>query len=163
MNVYGWTKNEIDIRNIYLKNKFGFRPSQWVALKFFNVYGLNEFHKKNMISIVLKTFLQIKNGKETCLFKSYKENYKDGEQERDFIYVKDCIDTLLWFLGNKKLSGVYNIGTGASRTFNELINCVYKSLNKNINVKYIEMPDELKSQYQYHTQADLFKLRRFPC
>ncbi|MDC3023972.1 ADP-glyceromanno-heptose 6-epimerase [Alphaproteobacteria bacterium] len=160
MNVYGWTKNEIDIRNIYLKNKFGFRPSQWVALKFFNVYGLNEFHKKNMISIVLKTFLQIKNGKETCLFKSYKENYKDGEQERDFIYVKDCIDTLLWFLGNKNISGIYNIGTGASRTFNELINCVYKSLNKNINVKYIEMPDELKSQYQYHTQADLFKLRK---
>ena len=160
MNVYGWTKNEVDIRNIFLKKTFGFCPSQWVALKFFNVYGINEFHKKNMISIVLKTFLQIKENQETFLFKSYKKKYLDGEQERDFVYVKDCINALVWFLDNKKISGVFNIGTGKANTFNDLVNAVYKSLNKNINVRYIEMPEKLKSQYQYHTQANLSKLRK---
>ncbi len=160
MNVYGWTKNEVDIRNIFLKKTFGLFPSQWVALKFFNVYGVNEFHKKNMISIVLKTFLQIKENKETCLFKSYKQQYLDGEQQRDFVYIKDCINTLVWFLENKKISGIFNIGTGKANTFNDLVNTVYKSLNKNINVRYIEMPETLKSQYQYHTQANLNKLRK---
>ena len=159
MNVYGWTKNEVDIRNIFLKKSLGFCPSQWVALKFFNVYGINEYHKKNMISIVLKTFLQIKENKETCLFKSYKKKYLDGEQKRDFVYVKDCINALLCFLDNKQVSGIFNIGTGTANTFNELVSAVYKSLNKNINIRYIEMPEALKSQYQYHTQANLNKLR----
>ena len=159
LNVYGWTKNEIDIRNMYLKKQFEFYPSQWVALKFFNVYGINEFHKKNMISIALKTFLQIKEKKETHLFKSYKKNYRDGEQKRDFVY-EDCISTLLWFLENEKISGIFNVGTGISRTFNDLVGFVYKALNKNINVKYIEMPDELKSQYQYNTKANLLKLNK---
>ena len=160
MNVYGWTKNEVDIRNIFLKNTYGLKPSQWVALKFFNVYGINEFHKKDMISIVLKTFLQIKNNKETNLFKSYKKKYPDGDQERDFVYVKDCISTLLWFLENEKISGVFNIGTGQANTFNNLVYAVYKSLNKNINLSYIDMPEKLKNQYQYHTQANLSKLRK---
>ena len=159
MNVYGWTKNEVDIRNIFLKNSLGLHPFQWVALKFFNVYGINEYHKKNMISIVLKTFLQIKKNKETCLFKSYKKKYLDGEQKRDFVYVKDCVNALLWFLDNKQVSGIFNIGTGTANTFNELVSLVYKSLNKNINIRYIEMPEALKSQYQYHTQANLNKLK----
>tara|TARA_B100001939_G_C16890551_1_gene595177 strand:- start:175 stop:1149 length:975 start_codon:yes stop_codon:yes gene_type:complete len=160
MNVYGWTKNEVDVRNIYLKKNYGLFPPQWVALKFFNVYGINEFHKKNMISIVLKTFLQIKEEKETKLFKSYKKKYLDGEQKRDFVYIKDCISTLLWFLENKKISGIFNIGTGKANTFNDLVNSVYKSLNKNINLRYIEMPENIKNQYQYHTQANLSKLRK---
>ena len=160
MNVYGWTKNEVDKRNISLKNAFDIHPSQWVALKFFNVYGINEFHKKNMISIVLKTFLQIKKNKETCLFKSYKKKYSHGDQERDFIYVKDCINVLLWFLENDKISGIFNVGTGQANTFNNLVAYVYKALNKNINLSYIEMPEVLKNQYQYHTQANLSKLRK---
>ncbi len=159
MNVYGWTKNEVDVRNIFLKKFLGICPSQWVSLKFFNVYGINEYHKKNMISIVLKTFLQIKENKETCLFKSYKKKYLDGEQKRDFVYVKDCVNALLWFLDNKQISGIFNIGTGTANTFNELVSLVYKSLNKNINIRYIEMPEALKSQYQYHTQANLNKLK----
>ncbi len=159
MNVYGWTKNQIDLRNIFLKENFGISPPQWVGLKFFNVYGNNEYHKENMISVILKTFIQIKKNQETNLFKSYKKNYKDGEQKRDFIYVKDCIKTLLWFFENNNVSGIFNIGTGFSSTFNDLVNNVYKCLNKNINVRYIEMPNSIKKQYQYETEANLNKLR----
>ncbi len=159
MNVYGWTKNQIDLRNIFLKNNLGISPPQWIGLKFFNVYGNNEYHKENMISVVLKTFIQIKKNQETNLFKSYKKTYKDGEQKRDFIYVKDCIKTLLWFLENKNVSGIFNIGTGFSSTFNDLVSNVYKCLNKNINVRYVEMPNSIRKQYQYETEANLNKLR----
>ena len=160
MNVYGWTKNQIDLRNIFLKSNCSISPPQWIGLKFFNVYGNNEYHKENMISVVLKTFIQIKKNQETNLFKSYKKTYRDGEQKRDFIYVKDCIKTLLWFLDNKNISGIFNIGTGFSSTFNDLVSNVYKCLNKNINVKYVEMPNSIRKQYQYETEANLNKLRR---
>ena len=159
MNVYGWTKNQVDIRNIFYKTRKKIFPPQWVGIKFFNVYGNNEFHKKNMISVILKSFIQIKKGDQINLFKSYKNQYKDGEQKRDFIYVKDCIRALLWFLENNNISGLFNLGSGNSNTFNELVNNVYKNLKKNVNVKYIEMPDKIKKQYQYETQADLKKLR----
>ena len=161
LNVYGWTKNQVDIRNIFAKESLNIRPPQWVALKFFNVYGNNEYHKDNMISIVLKTYLQIKKGYQTNLFKSYKKSYKDGEQKRDFIYVKDCISILLWFLENENLCGIFNIGTGVANTFNDLVANVYRCLNRNVNIKYIEMPDSLKKQYQYETRANLTKLRNF--
>ncbi|PPR27210.1 MAG: ADP-L-glycero-D-manno-heptose-6-epimerase [Alphaproteobacteria bacterium MarineAlpha9_Bin4] len=160
LNVYGWTKNQIDMRNVFFKESIGMTPPQWVGLKFFNVYGNNEYHKKNMISVVLKTYIQIKQNKETKLFKSYKKFYKDGEQKRDFIYVKDCINTLLWFLENKKVSGIFNIGTGKSNTFNDLVSSVYGCLNKNSNIKYIDMPKSIKRQYQYETKANLNKLRK---
>ena len=160
MNVYGWTKNQVDLRNLYLKTKLNIYPPQWVALKFYNVYGSNEIHKDNMISVVLKTYLQIKNEEETCLFKSHKSNYKNGEQKRDFVYVKDCIDALLWFLENKQISGIFNIGTGQANTFNDLVYNVYKGLKKNINISYIDMPEKLKSQYQYETEANINKLRK---
>ena len=161
LNVYGWTKNQVDVRNVFAKENFNIKPPQWVGLKFFNVYGNNEYHKDNMISIVLKTYLQIKKGYQTNLFKSYKESYKDGEQKRDFIYVKDCISILLWFLENKNLSGIFNVGTGEANTFNDLVANVYFCLNRNVNIKYIEMPDSLKKQYQYETKANLNKLRNF--
>ena len=112
-----------------------------------------------MISVILKSFIQIKKGDQINLFKSYKNQYKDGEQKRDFIYVKDCVRALLWFLENNNISGLFNLGSGNSNTFNELVNNVYKNLKKNVNVKYIEMPDKIKKQYQYETQADLKKLR----
>ncbi len=159
LNVYGWTKNQIDLRNLFLKKNKKISPPQWVALKFFNVYGKNEFHKENMISIVLKTYIQIKRGIETSLFKSYKKIYEDGEQKRDFVYIKDCIEILLWFYNNQTINGIFNIGTGNSYTFNNLVNNVYKCLNKNINVRYIDMPENIKSQYQYETKANLDKLR----
>jgi len=158
LNVYAWTKNEVDKRSLYKQNVLGSCPPQWISLKFFNVYGPNEKHKENMISIVLKTFQQIKKNETTLLFKSYNKKYKDGEQERDFIYVKDCVKVLMWFLEKDKISGIFNVGTGQSRTFNDLVKNVYKNMNKNINLRYIEMPGEIKSQYQYHTKANMEKL-----
>ena len=158
LNIYAWTKNEVDKRNLYSENILNLYPPQWVSLKFFNVYGPNENHKENMISIVLKTFQQIKKNETTFLFKSYNKQYDDGEQKRDFIYVKDCIKVLMWFLEKDNLSGIFNVGTGQARTFNDLVKNVYRNMNKNINLKYIEMPSEIKNQYQYHTQADMKKL-----
>ena len=158
LNIYAWSKNEVDKRNLFAKNILNVSPPQWISLKFFNVYGPNESHKENMISIVLKTYQQIKKNETTLLFKSYNNQYEDGEQKRDFIYVKDCIKVLMWFLEKDNISGIFNVGTGQARTFNDLVYNVYKNLKKNINLKYIDMPKEIKNQYQYHTKADLRKL-----
>ena len=158
LNIYAWSKNEVDKRNLFAKNRLNIFPPQWISLKFFNVYGPNENHKENMISIVLKTFQQIKKNETTLLFKSYNNQYEDGEQKRDFIYVKDCIKVLMWFLEKDNISGIFNVGTGQARTFNDLVYNVYKNMKKNINLKYIDMPKEIKNQYQYHTKADLKKL-----
>ena len=111
-----------------------------------------------MISIVLKTFQQIKKNETTLLLKSHNDKYEKGEQKRDFIYVKDCIKVLMWFLEKDNISGIFNVGTGQARTFNDLVYNVYKNLKKNINLKYIDMPKEIKNQYQYNTKADLRKL-----
>ena len=158
LNIYAWTKNEVDKRNIFYKNFLNLHPPQWVSLKFFNVYGPNENHKENMMSIVLKTFQQIKKNETTTLFKSYNSKFKDGEQKRDFVYVKDCIKVLMWFLQKKEISGIFNVGTGIARTFNDLVINVYKNMNKNINLQYIDMPKEIKNQYQYTTKADMKNL-----
>ncbi len=158
LNIYAWTKNEIDKRNLYSENILDTSPPQWISLKFFNVYGPNEEHKENMISIVLKTFQQIKRNETTLLFKSYRNQYDDGEQKRDFIYVKDCIKVLMWFLKKEKISGIFNVGTGHARTFNDLVKNVYNNMNKNINLKYVDMPTSIRNQYQYYTEADVKKL-----
>ena len=158
LNIYAWSKNEVDKRNLFAKNLLNISPPQWISLKFFNVYGPNENHKENMISIVLKTFQQIKKNETTLLFKSYNDKYEDGEQKRDFIYVKDCVKVLMWFLEKEKVSGIFNVGTGQARTFNDLVYNVYKNMKKNINLRYIDMPKEIKNQYQYYTEADLRKL-----
>ncbi|MAI02841.1 MAG: ADP-glyceromanno-heptose 6-epimerase [Rickettsiales bacterium] len=160
LNIYAWTKNEIDKRNMYLKNNLNICPPQWIALKFFNVYGPNEHHKDNMISMVLKTYNQINRKEATSLFKSHNIKYKDGEQKRDFIYVKDCIKVLIWFMKNNRVSGVYNVGTGKARTFNDLVCSVYSTLKKNINIKYIDMPINIRGQYQYLTEASIYNLRK---
>ncbi|MDA9558512.1 ADP-glyceromanno-heptose 6-epimerase [Alphaproteobacteria bacterium] len=159
LNVYAWTKNEVDKRNIFSDKILNICPSQWIGLKFFNVYGPNEEHKDNMISIILKTYKQICNSETTNLFKSYNIDFKDGEQKRDFIYVKDCVKVLIWFMEHSNKSGLFNVGTGEARTFNTLVSNVYKSMNKNININYIDMPKNIKNQYQYITKADLGNLR----
>ena len=160
LNIYAWSKNEVDKRNLFAKNILNISPPQWISLKFFNVYGPNESHKENMISIILKTYQQIKKNETTLLFKSYNHQYEDGEQKRDFIYVKDCIKILMWFLEKDNISGIFNVGTGQARTFNDLVYNVYKNMKKNINLRYIDMPKEIKNQYQYHTKADLGKLTK---
>ena len=160
MNVYGWSKHQADIRSFFLDRYLNFSPPQWVGIKFFNVYGENEFHKNSMKSVVLKTYEEILKNEHTKLFKSYNKLYLDGEQSRDFVYVKDCISILIWYMENENVSGIYNLGTGKSRTFLDLVCNVYKMMKKNVNIKFIDMPENIKIQYQYETKADLSNIRK---
>ena len=130
-----------------------------VGLKYFNVFGPNEYHKGDMRSVILKAFQQIQKTNKMQLFKSYKKEYADGEQKRDFLYVKDAVDMTLFFLDNPQICGIFNIGTGAAHTWNELANAIFNALGKTPNIEYIDMPEHLKAHYQYFTQADMSKLR----
>ncbi|HPN37554.1 MAG TPA: ADP-glyceromanno-heptose 6-epimerase [Melioribacteraceae bacterium] len=153
LNMYGYSKHMFDLwaRKNDIANKI-------VGLKYFNVYGPNEYHKGDMRSVVHKAFEQIKNEGKVKLFKSYNTEFKDGEQMRDFIYVKDAVEMTLYFLENRDIHGVFNIGTGISRTWNDLVTAIFNSLNLPVNIEYIDMPDYLKGKYQYYTKADNTKL-----
>ena len=155
LNLYGWSKHIFD-RLILKKKK---KPSQLVGLKFFNVYGPNEFHKNEMKSVILKIYEKVSNNLQVNLFKSHNVNFKDGEQLRDFIYVKDVISILEWFLSNPKINGLYNVGTGVPRSFNDIAKSVFKNTNKTTSHKYINTPLKIRKQYQYYTKANIKKLR----
>ncbi len=129
-----------------------------VGLKFFNVFGPNEYHKGAMRSLVLKAYKKVSEEGKMLLFKSYKKEYKHGEQKRDFIYIKDAIDVAMYFFENPNLSGIYNVGTGRAQTWNELAAALFKAVDKKPCIEYIEMSPELRDQYQYFTQADVSKL-----
>lgn len=159
LNLYGWSKHIVDRfiwSNLGSKNK----PIQCVGLKFFNVYGPNEFHKKNMKSIILKIYEDIQNKKKIKLFKSHNPNFNDGEQLRDFIYVKDVIDVIHWFLKKPKINGLFNVGSGTPQSFNILTEYVYRNCNRKKNIEYIDTPKNIREQYQYFTKASLIKLRK---
>lgn len=154
LNMYGYSKQLFDywiIKNGFDKNVVG--------LKYFNVFGPNEYHKDDMRSVVHKAYIQILSSGSVNLFKSYKKDYKDGEQMRDFIYVNDAVDMTLFFLENRNVNGLFNIGTGNARTWNDLVTSVFNSMGKPVKIKYIEMPEDIREKYQYFTQADLTKLR----
>jgi ADP-L-glycero-D-manno-heptose 6-epimerase len=127
------------------------------GIKFFNVFGPNEYHKGSMSSMVYKSFNQIKETGKVGLFKSNDPNYPDGGQMRDFIYVKDCVDVMMKMIDNKKINGIYNLGTGKARTWNSLIESVFQAMGLPTNIEYVEMPDLLKNQYQNFTEADMDK------
>lgn len=153
LNMYGYSKHLFDLwaqRNDLLK--------QIVGLKFFNVYGPNEYHKGDMSSVIYKAFHQIRATGKLRLFKSAHPNYKDGEQMRDFVYVKDVANTIGYFLDNPNENGIFNLGSGKARTWNSLANAVFRALDLDINIEYIEMPQVLRDKYQYYTQADCGKL-----
>ncbi len=153
LNLYGESKQCFDIwakQNNLL--------SKIVGLKYFNVFGPNEYHKDDMRSFIIKSYEQIKSAGTVKLFKSYKKEYKDGEQKRDFIYIKDVVDMTLFFFDNRDKNGIYNIGTGLAHTWNELVNAVFDSLSIKSKIEYIDMPENLKEQYQYFTQANISKL-----
>jgi ADP-L-glycero-D-manno-heptose 6-epimerase len=135
-------------------------PPEWFGLKFFNVYGPNEYHKGHMMSVVKKAFEQIKEKGKVGLFKSYKKEFADGGQLRDFIYVKDVAYAMIELsrVQDSSLSGIYNLGTGKARSFADLAQAVFKALNLEPNIEYIEMPESLRDQYQYYTQAEMGKL-----
>ena len=155
LNFYGWSKQYFDIwakRQGLLEGIAG--------LKYFNVYGPNEYHKGDMRSFVIKAYEQIKETGKVRLFKSYRKEYKDGGQKRDFIYLKDAVDMTLFFYDNKKINGIFNIGTGTAHTWNELVGAVFGALERDPVIEYIDMPLELREQYQYFTRADMDKIKK---
>jgi len=154
LNAYGFSKQIFDLWA--LKNKI---LDKIAGLKYFNVYGPGEYHKGDMRSMVLKAYEQIKRDGKIRLFKSYKPEYKDGEQLRDFIYVKDAVDMTLFFLEKPELNGIFNIGTGQPRSWNDLARAVFSSLKMQLNIVYVDMPEEIKDKYQYFTKAEMKKLK----
>ena len=155
LNMYGYSKQLFDLwaRRAGLLKKI-------VGLKYFNVFGPNEYHKGDMRSFIFKAFEQINATGKVRLFKSHKPEYKDGEQLRDFLYVKDAVDMTLFFYDNPQISGLFNIGTGKARTWNDLVKAVFAAMDKKPSIEYIEMPDSIRNQYQYYTCADITKLRQ---
>lgn len=154
LNGYGYSKQLFDVwarDNGYLDKIAG--------LKYFNVFGPNEYHKEDMRSVVHKSFQQIKKTGRARLFKTTSSQYGDGEQERDFIYVKDAVDMTLFFHNNKKTNGIYNVGTGEANTFNSLVKPIFKVLGLKEDIEYFDMPERLKEKYQDYTQADITKIR----
>lgn len=154
LNMYGYSKQLFDL---YARREGILK--RIVGLKYFNVYGPNEDHKGDMRSLVHKSFAQVKKEGVIRLFKSYREDYKDGEQKRDFLYVKDAVAMTLHLAANKKAGGLFNIGSGSARTWIDLANSVFAALKKKPVIEFIEMPDAIRDKYQYFTQADIAKLR----
>jgi ADP-L-glycero-D-manno-heptose 6-epimerase len=158
LNMYGYSKQLFDLyarRRGLLKNIVG--------LKYFNVFGPNEEHKGDMRSVVSKVFKSARDEGKITLFKSGRPDYGDGEQKRDFIYVKDAVEMTLFFLDNRSVSGLYNVGTGKANTWNSLANAIFSALGKEPRIDYKDMPEELEGKYQYFTQADISKIRKAGC
>ncbi|MCW8812468.1 MAG: ADP-glyceromanno-heptose 6-epimerase [Ignavibacteriaceae bacterium] len=155
LNMYGYSKQLFDL---WAKKNDAFKKI--VGLKYFNVYGPNEFHKGDMRSVVHKAFGQISDTGKVRLFKSMNSKYKDGEQLRDFIYIKDAVEMTLFFLDRSNVNGLFNVGTGKSRTWNDLVTSIFKATNKPVNIEYIDMPQHLRDKYQYFTEAKMEKIKK---
>lgn len=156
LNPYGLSKQEFDLWAGESETK----PPFWYGLKFFNVYGYGEAHKGKMASVALQIYNQIEAEKVVKLFKSHCPEIFDGEQLRDFIYIDDVVDVCIWFYENKPMCGLYNVGTGKARTFNDLAKTIFECLERKENIKYIDIPPKIRDKYQYFTEAKVFKLRR---
>lgn len=158
LNIYGYSKQLFDQLAIDTT-----AHKKMVGLKFFNVYGPNEYHKGDMASVVYKAYHQIKETSQMKLFKSYNPDFKDGEFKRDFVYIKDCVDVIWWLLNNKKVNGIFNLGTGRAQSWNDLANGLFAAMDKKPKIEYIEMPEHLRAQYQYFTEAKMDKLTKAGC
>jgi ADP-L-glycero-D-manno-heptose 6-epimerase len=159
LNLYGWSKHLFD-RWVARQIADGHpRPPQWVGLKFFNVYGPNEFHKGDMRSLVTKAYPLAAAGEPVTLFRSHHPDYADGGQMRDFVYVRDCVDVMLWLLENPGISGLFNLGTGRAQTWLDLMTALYRSVGRELTVRWMETPLELRDRYQYFTEARMQRLR----
>lgn len=160
LNKYGYSKQLSD-EWILKQSK---KPKVWFGVKFFNVFGPQEYHKGKMSSVVFQSFNQIKDVGEVKLFKSHRPDYNDGEQLRDFVYVKDVVRAMIELIdaGKKKpsISGIYNLGTGQARSFHDLVKATYSAMDLEPRIQFIDMPGELRNQYQYYTQADMGKLKK---
>jgi len=160
LNPYGWSKTVFD-RKVAREVQEGRKtPKQYVGLKFFNVYGPNEYHKGGQKSVIAHIFPQVKNNEEVKLFKSYNAKYKNGEQLRDFVWVGDIVSVILWMLQNPFVNGIYNVGTGQARSFYDLAKATWAAMGKEPKIGFKDMPETLRDKYQYYTKADLRNLRK---
>lgn len=155
LNPYGVSKNDFDKWAVKQEKK----PFFWAGLKFFNVYGPNEYHKGRMASVIFHAYNQIYDTGKMKLFRSHHLEFKDGEQSRDFIYVKDVVNVILFLLKKRPDSGIYNIGTGKAKTFKSLVNSTFKAMDKSKNIEFVDTPEDIRDKYQYFTEASVQKLR----
>jgi ADP-L-glycero-D-manno-heptose 6-epimerase len=147
MNLYGWSKGEK-------------LPPQWAGLKFFNVFGPNEYHKGAMMSVLARRFDDLKAGRTVELFKSHRADIADGDQKRDFIYVDDVVRVMMWLLATPSVCGIFNVGTGKARSFRDLMLAAYAALGAHPNIRYVDMPPSIRDSYQYFTESDVLGLQR---
>ena len=155
LNPYGESKNDFDKWALTQERQ----PYFWAGIKFFNVYGPNEFHKGRMASVIFHAFHQIKETGKMKLFRSHKPEFKDGEQLRDFIYVMNAVDAMIFFMHHRKDSGIYNLGTGKASTFNDLVKYTFEAMELPLNIEYMDTPEDIRDKYQYFTEANMDKLR----
>jgi ADP-L-glycero-D-manno-heptose 6-epimerase len=159
MNLYGWSKHLFDMAVAERASRGEKLPPQWAGLKFFNVFGPNEYHKGTMMSVLARRFDDIRAGRPVQLFKSHRQGIADGDQRRDFIYVDDVVSVMMWLLATPSISGIFNVGTGKARSFKDLMLAAYAALGKPANIEYVEMPEQIRGSYQYFTQGDVARLR----
>jgi len=160
MNLYAWSKHLFDMAVTNRANRGEKLPPQWVGLKFFNVFGPNEYHKGTMMSVLARRFEDIKAGRVVELFKSHRDGIADGDQRRDFIYVDDTVRVMMWLLATPSVSGIFNLGTGKARSFKDMMLAAYAALGTAANIRYVEMPASIRDSYQYFTQAKVGRLQR---
>ena len=159
MNLYGWSKHLFDMAVAERAARGEKLPPQWAGLKFFNVFGPNEYHKGTMMSVLARRFDDIRAGRVVQLFKSHRAGVADGDQRRDFIYVDDVVRVMMWLLATPKVSGLFNVGTGKARSFKDLIVSAYAALGTAPNIQYVDVPDQIRGCYQYFTQGEVNRLR----
>ncbi len=159
LNAYGWSKHLFDRRVARIAEEAGPRPAQWAGLKFFNVYGPNEYHKGAMRSVAHQTYERIASGRPARLFRSHNPDYEDGGQLRDFVWVDDCVDVMLWLLDHPGTSGLFNLGTGKARSFADLATAAFRALDREPDIEFVDTPAELRDRYQYFTEAGMSRLR----
>ncbi len=160
LNAYGWSKHLFDLVIAERAANRVDLPPQWAGLKFFNVYGPNEYHKGEMMSVLCKVFDGAKAGQPVRLFKSHRDGIADGDQRRDFIYIDDAIAVINWIIATPSVSGLFNVGTGSARSFRDMIAAMFAALGRSPNIEYVEAPESIRGSYQYFTQASVENLRR---
>jgi len=158
MNLYGWSKHLFDMAVAERVARGDKLPPQWAGLKFFNVFGPNEYHKGTMMSVLARRFDDVKGGRVVQLFKSHRNGIADGDQRRDFIYVDDVVRVVMWLLATPTVSGLFNVGTGKARSFKDLMLAAYAALGSKPNIEYIDMPESIRGSYQYFTEAKVDRL-----
>ena len=159
MNLYGWSKHLFDLAVAERAAQGARMPPQWAGLKFFNVFGPNEYHKGSMMSVLARRFDDIRSGRTVQLFKSHREGIADGDQRRDFIHVDDVVRVIMWLLATPSVNGIFNVGTGKARSFRDLILAAYDALGAAPKIEYVDMPQQIRGSYQYFTEAEVDRLR----